>query len=189
MPINWRPQSIKYDNTELPMSGSAGLEFITDLFYDDPLFEEFKNCLPERRSNASYDSELFAMTTILSIIEGHDCIEDIASFENDPFVMKTLGGENLNNFLRTFSRRARKQVAPGEPLIIDIDSTHDVQRGLKMEGVQWNYMKKWSLDSLPAWDELGRVLRSPHIAILLERTRLGREQLQAGFPGNIHLKN
>ncbi len=175
VPISWRPQTIKYDSSEERLSGSAGLGFITDLFYDDPLFEEFKKCLPERKSNASYDSELFAMTTILSIIEGHDCIEDVASFENDPFVMKKLGGEipspyamgdyyrdfsvknreNLNNFLRTFSRRARKQVAPGEPLIIDIDSTPHVQRGLKMEGVEWNFKKKWCLDSLAAWDELG----------------------------------
>jgi hypothetical protein len=175
VPISWRPQTIKYESTEQPISGSAGLGFITDLFYDDPLFEQFKKCLPPRRSNASYDSELFAMTSILSIIEGHDCIDDIAAFQHDPFVLKKLGGEipstyamgdyyrdfgvehrqSLNEFLRTFARRARKQVAPGEPLVIDIDSTSHVQRGLKMEGVEWNFKHKWCLDSLAAWDELG----------------------------------
>jgi hypothetical protein len=59
VPISWRPPTIHYDSTEQPISGSAGLGFITDLFYEDPLFAEFKECLPERRSNASYDSELF----------------------------------------------------------------------------------------------------------------------------------
>ncbi len=175
IPISWRPTTIKYDDTEIPMSGSAGLGFITDLFCEDPLFELFKGCLPKRRSNSSYDSELFAMTTILSIIEGHDCIEDIASFENDPFVLKKLGGEipstyamgdyyrdfsqenrdQLNGFLRMFSQRSRKQVAPGEPLVIDIDSTSHVQRGLKIQGVEWNFKGQWCLDSLSAWDELG----------------------------------
>src|SRR5690242_6244919 len=91
IPISWRPATVKYDDTEVAMSGSAGLGFITDLFCDDPLFEVFSKSLPKRRSNSSYDSELFAMTTILSVIEGHDCIEDIAAFENDPFVLKKLG--------------------------------------------------------------------------------------------------
>lgn len=175
IPISWRPTTIKYESTDQPISGSAGLGFITDLFYDDPLFEVFKKCLPVRQSNASYDSELFAMTTVLSFLEGHDCIEDIVSFESDPFVMKKLGGEipssyamgdyyrdfseenreKLNDFLRTYSRRARKQVAPGEPLIIDIDSTAHVQRGLKTQGVELNYKGLWCLDTLGAWDELG----------------------------------
>jgi hypothetical protein len=158
IPVQWRPTTVKYDETEVRLSGSAGPGFITDLFCDDPLFDIFRKCLPKRRSRASYDSEVFAMTTILSIIEGHDCIEDIATFENDPFVLKKLGGEipsthamgdyyrdfsqedrdQLNDFLRIFARRARKQVAPGEPLIIDIDSTSHVQRGLKMQGVEWS---------------------------------------------------
>jgi hypothetical protein len=175
VPISWRPSTIHYDSTEQPISGSAGLGFITDLFFDDPLFAEFKKCLPKRNSNASYDSELFAMTTVLSVLEGHDCIEDIDQFRNDPFVMKKLGGEipssyamgdyyrdfadenraELNGFLRTFARRARKQVAPGEPLVIDIDSTSHVQRGLKMQGVEFNYKNQWCLDTLSAWDELG----------------------------------
>lgn len=175
VPVSWRPTTVKYDETEVRLSGSAGLGFMTDLFCDDPLFDIFRKCLPKRRSKASYDSEVFAMTTILSFIEGHDCIEDIATFENDPFVLKKLGGEipstyamgdyyrdfsqenreQLNDFLRIFARRARKQVAPGEPLVIDIDSTSHVQRGLKMEGVEWSYKGKWCLDSLAAWDELG----------------------------------
>jgi len=175
IPVLWRPTTVNYDETEVRLSGSAGLGFITDLFCDDPLFEHFRECLPERRSNSSYDSEVFAMTTLLSIIEGHDCIENIAGFEEDPFVLKKLGGaipstfamgdyyrdftqenrDQLNDFLRRFARRARKQVAPGEPLVIDIDSTSHVQRGLKMEGVEWNYKSQWCLDSLAAFDELG----------------------------------
>ena len=175
IPVSWRTTTVKYDDTEVRLSGSAGLGFITDLFCDDPLFESFRKCLPPRKSNSSYPSEVFAMTTILSIIEGHNCIEDIAEFENDPFVLKKLGGEipstyamgdyyrdftptnreQLNDFLRTFARRARKQVAPGESLVIDIDSTSHVQRGLKMEGVEWSHKKQWCLDSLGAWDELG----------------------------------
>jgi hypothetical protein len=175
VPVLWRPKTVKYDDTEVRMSGSAGLGFMTDLFSDDPLFDTFRKCLPKRRSRASYDSEVFAMTTILSIIEGHDCIEDITAFERDPFVLKKLGGEipstyamgdyyrdfsqenrdHLNDFLRVFARRARKQVAPDEAPVIDIDSTSHVQRGLKMEGVELGYKGKWCLDSLAAWDELG----------------------------------
>jgi hypothetical protein len=70
------------------------------------------------------------------------------SFEEDH--LKGLGG-----FLRTQARRYRKQIAPGSPLVIDMDSTPHVQRGLKIQGVEFNYRKLWCLDSLSAWDELG----------------------------------
>jgi Transposase DDE domain group 1 len=175
VPVAWRPTTIRLETTQESVTASAGLAWITDLFYDDPLFAEFQKCLPERKSNASYDTELFAMTTLLSILEGHDCIEDIETFRNDPLVTTKLGGEipsayafgdyyrdfepehreRLNEFLRVFAHRSRKQVAPGDPLVIDLDSTAHVQRGLKMEGVEWNYKNQWALDTLSAWDELG----------------------------------
>ena len=57
IPISWRPTTVKYYDTEVAMSGSAGLGFLTDLFCDDPLFEHFRGCLPKRVSNSSYASE------------------------------------------------------------------------------------------------------------------------------------
>jgi hypothetical protein len=58
VPIAWRPATIHYDSTEQGISGSAGLGFMTDLLYDDPLFIEFRKCLPERKGNAAYESDL-----------------------------------------------------------------------------------------------------------------------------------
>jgi hypothetical protein len=57
----------------------------------------------------------------------------------------------LGNFVRRQARRYRHQIAPEAPLIIDIDSTAHVQRGLKIEGVEYNFKKLWCLDSLSVW--------------------------------------
>src|SRR4051812_32155627 len=93
VPISWRPRYFRYDGTEQNLTATAGVGPMVDLFFEDPLFQDFKKCLPKRVSNASYHSELFAMTTICSAICGHDCIDDVREFEEDPGVREKLGGE------------------------------------------------------------------------------------------------
>ncbi len=175
IPVAWRPNWFSYSGTEQSVTSTAGICPMVDLFFDDLLYGEFHKCLPERKSNASYRKDLFAMTTLCSAWVGHDAIDDIWEFHEDAGVREKLGGEipapktmgdyyrsfeeehltGLGDFLRTQARRYRKQIAPGSPLVIDMDSTSHVQRGLKIQGVEFNYKKLWCLDSLSAWDELG----------------------------------
>jgi hypothetical protein len=175
IPVAWRPAWFSYSGSEQRVTSIAGIGPMVDLFFDDPLYGEFHNCLPERKSNASYPKDLFAMTTLCSAWVGHDAIDDVWEFHEDAGIREKLGGEipvpktmgdyyrsfeeshrdGLGKFLRTQAKRYRKQVAPKAPLIIDMDSTPHVQRGLKIQGVEFNYKKLWCLDSLSAWDELG----------------------------------
>lgn len=74
IPISWRPVYFRYDGSDQFLTPAAGIAPMVDLFFEDPLFQEFKEVLPPRLINASYHSELFAMTTICSAIYGHDLI-------------------------------------------------------------------------------------------------------------------
>jgi hypothetical protein len=50
---------------------------------------------------------------------------------------------------------AKKQFAPGRPLILDMDGTSHMQSGLKIEGLGINYKGEYCLESLDSFDELG----------------------------------
>jgi hypothetical protein len=123
------------------------------------------------------------LVQINSFIYGHDCLEDLEEFREDPLLEAALKGEvaapktigdflrdfepeniaSLNRYLSKMSRDIRTQLIevlpeehkPKPSMIIDIDSTDHVQSGEKMEGLAWNYKGNWALDSQVAFDELG----------------------------------
>lgn len=170
----WRPKEFIYEFTDEELTSSAGLGPLIDLFCASPQFSKLRECLPERRSNASFPTEQFLLSLMSGFWYGHDSLDDLEEFEGDPTVEEKLDGlpspramgdwlrdfrpehlERVNHFLTKQALSARKQIAPGAPLVIDMDSTAHEQTGEKMEGLAFNYDGKWCLDSLVAYDELG----------------------------------
>ena len=101
-------------------------------------------------------------------------LEDVQKLEKKPDLQQIFEGvpspRAIGDFLRAFdedlffklgeflarqSLAARRALAPGLPITIDMDATSHVQSGLKIEGVETNYKGEWCLDSLDSFDELG----------------------------------
>lgn len=170
----WVKPSIKVEWTKEELSSYASTGTLIDLFYESPHLESFKKSLPERISNNSYPTEVFALALMSGFLHGHDSLDDQEEYEDEP-MMGTLLGElpkaraigdwlrdfeaanidKLNSFLHLQAMSYRKKIALNQPIIIDIDSTSHVQHGEKMEGLAWNYKNEWCLDSLVAYDEMG----------------------------------
>lgn len=170
----WQPVKIIYEPTDEELTGSAGLGPLIDVFEQSPQCKELRKCLPQRKSNASYDTMHFALNYMAGFWYGHDCLDDFQEFEEDPSVEDKLGDlpsvramgdylrdfapENIkamNEFLIAQSLSARKNIGASEDITLDIDSTSHEQSGAKMEGLAWNYKNEWCLDSLVTFDERG----------------------------------
>jgi hypothetical protein len=170
----WKPKEFIYEFTDEDLTASAGLGPLIDLFVASPQYAKLRECLPERKSNASYDTEHFALSLLSGFWYGHDSLDDLEEFERDPSVEDKLDGlpsaramgdwlrdfapehrEKLNRFLTGQARSCRKLLGNTDPTTIDTDSTAHEQSGVKMEGLEFNYDGKWCLDSLVAFDELG----------------------------------
>jgi hypothetical protein len=172
----------KLKATKDKLTAAAGLGTLMELFDSSPLKKEFIKCLPERNSSRSAGSYLLALATMASFIYGHDCLEDLDEFRNDPslkslFGDQTVAARTLGDFLRDFDdEHLRKlnlflnmmsryvmtlyqeylpeEYKPNE-LIIDVDSTSHVQHGDKMEGLAYNYKNEWCLDSQVSFNQMG----------------------------------
>jgi hypothetical protein len=171
----WKPVDIKIEWTKEELTAGAGIAPLVDLFVQTPHYEQVIQNLPIRKSNAGYKSEQFLLTLMSGFLYGHDCLEDLEEFENDPGIANKLGESpsprafgdwlrdfsdknrsDLNRFLHTQAMSYRKQIMQKhESLIIDMDSTSHVQSGEKMEGLAWNYKQEWCLDSLVSYDQHG----------------------------------
>lgn len=173
---DWRPRLFPVRYTKEELTPAAGLDPLVNLFVESPQWKKLRDCLPERRSNASYDTGHIALTVIAAFLRGYDSLEDIDKFADDPFVLEKFGSipssravgdylrdfsaenlEQLNSFLHTQAMAGRRQLGQPKSLTIDLDSTSHVQSGDKIEGVAYNYKDEWCLDSLVAYDEMGLV--------------------------------
>ena len=170
----WKPREFIYEFTDEDLTASAGLGPLIDLFVASPQYAKLRECLPPRKSNASFDTGHFALSLLSGFWYGHDSLDDLEEFERDPGIEDKLGelpsARAVGDWLRDFSpdlrsklcrylaRQAlscRRQLGNSEPVTIDLDSTSHEQSGVKMEGLGINYDGKWCLDSLVAYDELG----------------------------------
>lgn len=170
----YQPGQMEYEATDEDLTATAGLGPVLDLFVQGPLFQEFCDCLPRRVSNASYDTETFAIVLFAGFLVGYDCLDDLEYFQNNPLIVERFGivatpkafGDWLRDFdaehikkLKLFVRRhaqmSRNQINPNSILTIDMDSTSHVQHGKKMEGLDYDYKGNWCLSSLSCSDELG----------------------------------
>jgi hypothetical protein len=170
----WKPKTVVYEATDEDLTAAGGLGSIVDLFCESPQFESFRESLPERNSNFSYDTAQFGMTLLSSFWFDHECLDDTEEFREDSGVENKLDGvpsprsigdwlrdftadniDKLNLFLTRQALSLRMKLSPEAPIIIDMDSTSHEQTGLKMEGVEFNYKNERCLDSLVAYDEMG----------------------------------
>jgi hypothetical protein len=181
---DFHPTIFKLMATDDKLTAASGLATIMEVFDDSPLSEGFRRALPSRsisngRSGGSYRLGLIQLN---SFIYGHDSLDDLDEFRNDPLLEEAMKGEvaapktigdwlrdfdpshheKMNVYLRGMSRAIRgqlQQVQPEEhkpgPLIIDVDSTSHVQTGSQIEGCAFNYKDEWGLYSEVAFDELG----------------------------------
>lgn len=179
---NWRPRKIKLVPTEERLTDAAGLGSMVEIFESSSLSEPFRKCLPERTSNRSYGSYRLGLIQLSSFLYGHDSLDDLEEFKQDPALEAIMRGETvvprtMGNFLRDFTsehlnemngylakqalatRRHISEVVEEtfkpKTIHLSIDSTSHVQHGEKMEGVTWNYKNEWCLDSQVIFDELG----------------------------------
>jgi hypothetical protein len=171
----WKPKKIIYEPTDEKLTASAGLGPLIDAFMDSPEFVEFKKCLPDRIGNASYSSEHLAMILLCGFWYGHECLDDLEEFEQDPSVEDKLGGlatsKTIGNYLRDFTAENVKSLRQfltkqgfhyrsridGKKVSItfDQDSTFHEQYGVKMEGVVMSRHNAIGLDSLHLFDDRG----------------------------------
>lgn len=170
----WMPKPMSYEVTNEDLTAGGGHGNIVDLFCESPQFDSFRDCLPSRSSNFSYDTAQFGITVLSSFWFDHECLEDVEELENDSAIATKLDGvpsarsigewlrdfedsniESLNDYLTRQALSFRMKLSPEAPIVIDMDSTSHVQTGTKMEGLSYNYKDQWCLDSLLAFDDLG----------------------------------
>lgn len=174
--------TIKLRPTNERFTQAAGLGSLIEVFEQSSLYRGFIECLPKRISNRSVGAARLGLIQLGSFLYGHDCIEDLEEFRDDPLFEAALKGEvaaprticdflydfdqdnidKLNLYLSKMAHAIRKQLTEIQPeehkpktLHLSIDSTAHVQEGVKMEGVAFNYDGLWCLDSQLAFDELG----------------------------------
>jgi len=181
----FHPTVFKLLATEDKLTAAAGLSTIMEVFDESPLSQGFREMLPSRSTdnNRSGGSYRLGLIQLNSFIYGHDCLDDLEEFRDDPLLEAALKGETaapktIGDWLRDFgpenhnkanlylsrmSRAIRRQLIEIQPeefkpksaLIIDMDSTQHEQTGEKIEGCAYNYKDIWGLYSEVAFDELG----------------------------------
>jgi hypothetical protein len=179
----WRPRYIKLIPTKEKLTDAVGLGSMVEVFDHSSLSKDFAVCLPKRTSPNSYGSYRLGLIQVSSFLYGHDSLDDLEEFAEDPALEaimrgetaapKTMGDflrdfddehlEKLNRYLSQMSYRIRTQMVsilpeehkPKSAPHLSIDSTPHEQCGAKMEGVAWNYKDQWCLDSQMIYDELG----------------------------------
>lgn len=180
----FKPRKIKLLASKEKLTNAAGLGTMIEAFDESALSSKFADCLPERLSNRSKGSYRLGLIQLSSFLYGHDCIDDLIEFKQDPNLEAVLKGETvlprtMGNFLRDFSDKniadlnkflplqaksylsSLKALYPEsslfkETLCLDIDSTPHEQRGKKMEGLAFNYKDIWCLDSQVIFDQFGQ---------------------------------
>jgi hypothetical protein len=88
----WKPAEFIYEFTDENLTAGAGLGPLIDLFVASRQYEKLRACLPERKSNASYPTEQFALSPLSGFWYGHDSLDDLEEFDQDPGVEDKLGG-------------------------------------------------------------------------------------------------
>src|SRR5271156_817909 len=106
----FHPTIFKLLATEDKLTAASGLATIMEVFDESPLSEGFRKALPERssangRSGGSYRLGLIQLN---SFIYGHDCLDDLEEFREDPLLEEFLKGEcaapkTVGDFLRNFA--------------------------------------------------------------------------------------
>ncbi len=181
----FHPTIFKLMATEDKLTAASGLATIMEVFDESPLSRGFRDALPSRSTanNRSGGSYRLGLIQLNSFIYGHDSLDDLEEFRDDPLLEAAMKGEvvaprtigdflrdfrpehltQMNGYLSRMARAIRSQLVavqpdefkPSQALVIDMDSTEHEQHGEKIEGCAYNYKGTWGLYSEIAFDELG----------------------------------
>ena len=146
----FHPTVFKLMATEDKLTAASGLATIMEVFDQSPLAPGFRNALPKRSmaNNRSGGSYRLGLIQLNSFIYGHDSLDDLEEFRDDPLLEAALKGEvpapktigdflrdftpdnhhKMNGYLRDMSRAIRKQLIeiqpqehkPNKAMVIDI---------------------------------------------------------------------
>lgn len=78
-----------------------------EVFDESPLSKPFADCLPERTSPRSHGSYRLGLIQLSSFLYGHDSLDDLEEFQDDPTLEAVMKGETvaprtMGDFLRDF---------------------------------------------------------------------------------------
>ncbi len=175
-------RKIKIIGSDMRLTAASGLGTVLEIFDQSIWANEFKSCLPERKSHRSMGSYLLGLMVMAGHLHGVDSLTDLSKISNDPYIaelfedepaaIRTIGDflkdfteehiNKLNLFLNKMSRDIFAHLKTHLPdayqptkLILDMDSTHHVHYGETIEGLDWNYKSEWCLESQVVFNQLG----------------------------------
>ncbi len=166
---------ITIQSTSKHFSSLGGLLLANNVMAHVGLKDIFESILPKQKIKSKSSSFEKLRTLCLGFIVGAECLTDMDLLAEDnafeQIANKVCASNTYGEFLREFDAVACKnmnlklietslklrEVSHGNKgdFILDLDSTHHLQHGKKMEGVEWNYKHEWCLDSLQAYDNHG----------------------------------
>ena len=168
--------SIKYSGSRGDFSSYGGLGLLSELVSSSGLSRRLKEYLPVGKRGYKVHSNLKFKTLLYAFGIGGDCLEDLDVFSQDAGFQAVCKGRvyssmcygnflrsfeswqirGLNKVLRDLAFELRHRAFPEDrDFVLDVDSTFHEQSGRKMEGLGYDYEKKWGLSSLQAFDQHG----------------------------------
>src|SRR5713226_3992533 len=91
----WRPRRIKLVPTDERLTDATGLGTMVEVFDDSPLSKPFAECLPKRTSPRSHGSYRLGLIQLSSFLYGHDSLDDLEEFQDDPALEAVMKGETV----------------------------------------------------------------------------------------------
>ena len=103
----WQPRYVKLVPTKEKLTDAVGLGSMVEVFDHSTLSKEFAKCLPTRTSPRSHGSYRLGLIQISSFLYGHDSLDDLEEFQDDPALEAIMRGETvaprtMGDFLRDF---------------------------------------------------------------------------------------
>jgi len=102
------PKIVPLKVSKQRLTSAAGLGTLIEAFDNSPLKVAFSECLPERSSPRSKGAYRLALIQLASFLYGHDCLDDLSKFRQDPYLTEIMDGETaapktMGDFLRDFT--------------------------------------------------------------------------------------
>jgi hypothetical protein len=98
----WRPRAIKLVPTKEKLTQATGLGTMLEVFDHSRLSKDFAKYLPRRTSPRSLGSYRLGLIQVASFLYGHDCLEDLEEFQEEPALEAIMGGDG--GFFTRFRR-------------------------------------------------------------------------------------
>jgi len=91
----WRPRHIRLIPTKEKLTDAVGLGSMVEVFDQSSLAKDFAKSLPKRSSPNSYGSYRLGLIQVSSFLYGHDSLDDLEEFQEDPALEAIMRGETV----------------------------------------------------------------------------------------------